>query len=506
MNDQIPKHLSRSKFQFGSTDPFFPGITLGVPNLHGTTKDFQHFLFKYLAMDNSIEQFVIIQKFLNSGHDKWENFFVLCLSSAAIHELRHFHEFYGSPFGAKILSNLITNTLSLPILMQVLLTEDTIALPISAWARLPVELHTLYQANTKSGKLSRRPPNPAAIAATGAECLINQILLLYQPSKSSSLWELSTRHLLEESALSVQNMLIGVIFGEKMLESFVNMVRLYDEEKDYDRLTSIWKLVGENAVVSATVRNAILFFALCGQWWDQTPTSYTNPADRLLGVSIIANRDRRNPSVVDILSFLDDCSEEMKVPTLTESLRQSMIWFENFVARAKVSVSKAWAHLSLKQSRERLTKCLDELTASHKYMASLILENPLSFFDPAQYLERIHDWLAAPRWYRSDTYFFSPSNPALNLHKTFGEGDWFVPGFVTVEGDDNLYAPFLLSKFPTTGTNILSPDSAYQFGIDNYLGNVCWTSGGFSDLLDAKMALIFLKSFFPDKEFIFLRP
>ncbi|MBA4386134.1 MAG: hypothetical protein C0410_15465 [Anaerolinea sp.] len=496
--------LDYCEYDFGATELLLPGITLNVPNIHGTSNEFTEAYLAYFYSDNAPSQMRIIDDALRNIKDSREIFYLLSLATTSVHELRHFHELFGSPFGAKIMYLLLENALCTPLALLSLDSEPTIALPLSSWRGLSADEFKLLTSQYNNVDLSPKPPDSLGIMIETIEERFNKIHRMY--TFSSNHWKtvLSTKHILETSAVSVQCHLINVIHSNKVTSFYKNILRNMDTTNTYHRINNEDDQLYCFAEMSPVVLNAILFYSLCADWWNEPQSALCYPSERLAFI-VEALRDYgRIPKEKECIEFLDYCAKKIMAPTLKESLLKSAYMLSALSVEIKERYKQVFSSLRLNKSLQMYLTLIDQIVASHAYLIQAILADPLAFFDPNKYIERATEWLAAPRWYRNNCYFFYVGNPYLNLKEAHDAGDWLVPGFTTVSDDDKKYAFLLLSKYLTVGKEIMTPQTVYHFGIDNYANSVLWANQT-AFHVDQMYALRFLKDKLPNKRIVLLR-
>ncbi len=504
MVDNNKNKLVYCEYDFGSTELLLPGITINIPNIHGTSEEFTKAYLNYFYNDDAPSQLRIVIDAMRKFKDSREIFYLLCLTTTSIHELRHFHEMVGSPFGAKILHLLLENALYSPKVLLELLPEPIIALPLSSWSKLSEDEFKLLKTQAKNTDLNRKPPDSLRVIIEKGEERFSKINRMYVHSSKHWKTALSTKHILETTAVSAQYELIKMIYGNKILEFYKTILREIDTTNTYNRINDVINEVKSPSYISSVVLNAMLFYSLCADWWNAQDLDIFYPSERIVLICEALRDYGRIPEDKECMDFLDYCAKRMMVPTLKESLLKSANMFEASSVETKERFKQEFSSLGLKKSLEIYLELIDQLVSSHAYMVQAILTEPLLFFDSLNYIENAMKWLAAPRWYRNNCYFFYVGNPYLNIQEAHDAGDWFVPGFTTVSDDDKKHAFLLLSKYLTTGNKIIAPEIVYHFGIDNYANSVIWTNqAGFH--VDQRYALQFFKSKFANKRILLLR-
>ncbi len=237
--------------------------------------------------------------------DEAQRLAVMSAGSAAIHEMRHFHDLCVTPWGKRVSAAVQAVTAAFGNVSRILAGERSFSVPL---------------------KDSSKPFPPDLVEPAGAlAACIDRAYSLVGRSPSLPDSPLEARHLFEAAAMSVQSEFFTRAFG---LGRAVGFAREISGRPDAEAYTRCWALFNSVAdQVAPGVRfdpaaaNAVLFWCLCADPADST--EFAHPVDRLNAALAYILHIKVLPDAERILPILEELSDILDLPVLQESLPEA---------------------------------------------------------------------------------------------------------------------------------------------------------------------------------------
>jgi hypothetical protein len=464
-------------FEVGEFSTRSLGVTVNLPARLGD--HFRYMSAVTLGGDPVPVRLQFLEDFLKKFPDDDARFIGLCYGTVAGHELRHFHDFLATTYGAFIMAEHMLAISYLFVVMAAMSEEPTIGVPLQAWAKLPEELHDAYRRETKSGMFSRTPPDITTRFTEIELSILDRIKRWRGTSPAHFPDWLATSHLVEATAIEVQATHMREVFGSERLAFFCNYLRNIDTERTYTIMWDFWDTISKQSPArphfSSAVRNAIAFFALCPPLNSKPTDPLAHPTGRFFSlVGYLASR-RWVPHDEDVLNLINGWAEKAGLPGLTEALTASAIYQEQFVQRLRIICKENAEVLGENIYPEGFLRACEALASAHKHMVTAVLSNPLRYFDPEYYIEDADRWVAAPQYIATDTTMFS--GPMFEDAEQRG---WRP--VVSRQGKAGVYHNLLYHPLTSPGQQILPPDLAGEFSIYVWMTYWLWSYGMLSSV------------------------
>lgn len=411
-------------------------------------------------------------------------FLIAGYSSALLHELRHYHDYLATPFGANVMIDHMLATRYTLLTLGVLAGEPTVGLPIQRWDLLSPTLHAAYKKQTRSGVFSQKPPPSLRRVTDSAHSILTRVETRLGPSPKHAKAGLTTRHLLEGSALCVQIEYIEALFGYDAARNFAQYVADLPGTALYSRLMSLFNSVADGLAAgrwfSPKVIDAIIFYALCVN--DDPSKEWSHPVDRLFAVLGYLEYSREFPEDGNILDILNYVSKVFSIRTINQSLDESVAQSDQFAKslRGLAEIDKTRGL----PADEKLCDCYDTWAAAHKYMVETIRRNPMIYFDPAAYLKTLTEgeWVAAPVYLAGAGPAFQASKPVIASLKEAGWNIVFGIGDLNKSADEIQEASLLGSPNLSVGRALISREQAWYLSGMTWITSALWSTGMLSPI------------------------
>jgi hypothetical protein len=461
-----------SVFDFGEFSPRSLGVTLNLPeDLGPHLLNMASFL---LADDPEEIRYLFLRDLLRNNHDPSTQFMIVSCGSALSHELKHFHDYLSSPFGCLVIREHLLLILQFLSVTPYLLPEPVIGIPLQQWRDLSDVRHKMYARSSQPRTFSKFPSAATEITEC-ADGIISKIQSWHGRPPFMPGFPITARHLIEAAAIEVQVSKISQSFGPEHGSSFRAYLRSRDDAGTYTAVSDLWQKVTDafgGAPVSAAIQSALLFYSLCGKPAADPTDHGAHPVSRFL---LLAGciRDRTGvPAETEVLAFLDDCAAKYVWPTLSESLQESS-WANHQYGLAMREIVRSLEGNNEANFPELIFTAYDAWVAAHEQMVSTIINNPMAYFDPSQYLLNVESWVAAPIYVSTTSpNLFIEGRPLPEaLRKRGWEPVWWA-------GDEEhrswrmIYGPEL-----TPGVPILSKEHAEALSCPIWVCYALWSRG-----------------------------
>jgi len=464
-------------FEVGEFSPRSLGVTVHLPLSLGDL--FPHFGAFLLSGESGEERYRYLAELLQKETDSHTRFLILSYATFLLHELKHFHDFLASPYGATLMAeNMLAAHYVWPVL-GVLSGEPTIGVPLQAWQDLSDAMHAIYCKQTKSGQFNRYPPTHVGRFTQAVDSIFTRVKAWQGTPPMAAEASITTRQLLEGAAVEVQATQMVQLFGMDSLVEFSRYLAQMDTDQTYTKTWALWDFVAQNlggdAEFSPAVRNAILFFMLCGTPQRKPEEIGAHPVTRLIAlVGYMLDRGEA-PQEDNVLEYLDTWAEERGESSLEDSLRHAVKWSRQFAAALRTlahSNEEAIGHTIYPND---LFDSYEAWVDAQEQMVKQILLQPMDYFDNDHYLLHMNRWAGAPIYVSTDSAFFSETNPMFDLFRQRG---WQI---VWAEGDAEgklpaqgrlVYGPEL-----TVGQPFLSRETAAGLSMHIWMTYLLWSRG-----------------------------
>jgi hypothetical protein len=416
--------------------------------------------------------------------DPATRFLLAGYASAIVHELRHFHDYLATPFGASTMADLaLAARYCLPTLAG-MAREPTVGLPLQRWQSLSPALHAAYRRQTRSGTFSAAPPAALGRITASAQSILERVERRLGPSPTHPESELTTRHLLEVSALCAQIEYVELLFGYEAAVEFAKYVADYPGTALYSRLVALFNTVADDLApgrhFSPLVMNAIVLDALCAS--GDPATEWSHPVDRLHGVLGYLQYAREFPDASNVLDILEHVSTTFAYPGVEESLNASVQRTHELARALRVLAERDRANgLPVDGG---LVDCFDAWAAAHEFMAGAILQRPGAYLEPASYLDATTSgaFVAAPVYLAGEGPAFRTSEAIV---AAFRQGGWTTVwglGDLAERPDEVQVASLLAAPGMTAGHPLIPLDRARYLSMTLWVTSALWSSAMLSPM------------------------
>jgi hypothetical protein len=470
-------------FDFGAFSFHSFGVTLTVPEEVGRRYPNAAASALLMFQWSGEERVRSLRELYAADADPGARFALVGYASALPHELRHYHDHLATPYGAsQMVDHLLAARYSQPAL-AVLAREPTLGLPLQRWDALSPALHAAYRRRTRSGAFSPAPPPALRRLTDSAQSILARTEARLGSSPTRAEADLTTRHLLEASALTAQMEYVELLFGYDAAVAFARYTADLPGAGVYSRLIAVCNATAEALApgrrFSSTVVNALVFYALCAGG-DPAAGEWAHPVDRLFAALGYLQYSREFPDDENVLAILDHVSRVFSIPTIDESLRASAEQGEQ-IARALRALAERDAANGLPVDRT-LCDCADAWAAAHAHMVAAIRADPMSYLDPQRYLDTLTlgGWVAAP-------VYLAGSGPAFRADASVVTGlraaGWTVvwgSGDLNRSATDLEEAALIASPDLTVGHPIVPRDMASYLSSVLWITSALWSSSALS--------------------------
>jgi hypothetical protein len=460
-------------FDFGEFSPRSLGVTLNLPEGLGRCL---YSMASFLMSDDPDEKrYQFLQDFLEQEQDGGAQFIGVSYGSAFIHELKHYHDYLASPFGCSVMMDHFLLLPHLFSVLQDLSTEPVIIIPLQSWRDLSDTLYEVLRKRSQGGQFSRYPPERSVRTIGYAEDTLRRIQSWHSAPFMPN-FPLATRQLIEAAAVETQKAQIAALFGPKRLAAFCDYLNRIDENRIYTGVSDLWQKVSENlggASIPASVRNALLFCALCGRAGSRPDDQEAHPVARFILLLGYIRKYGKIPTEDTILDFLDEWADYYGLPTLNEAMAASAKKNEAY-AQAMREIYRDRSEKDGWDFPEMLFDTYDSWIAAHDHMVSEILQNPMTYFDPSQYIGSGDRWVAAPIYISTtSTDLFGLDSPLFKRLKLRG---WESVWGVELSEDEGaialMYHPDL-----SLGIPVINREKALHLSTFIWLAFALWSRG-----------------------------
>jgi len=465
-------------FDFGEFSLRSLGITLTLPEqvMQRYPKIALASLHRFRSGDERIDFF---RQLFQDEPDDAAKFAVVGYASVFAHEIRHYHDYLATPFGAATMIDLMLAARYLPLIYYLLRDEQSIGLPLQAWEKLSSRLHRVYQQQPGHGSFKENPPEGTGRFTASADAILSRVHARLGRSRQHPEGTLETRDILEASALSIQTEQIERIFDYPTAVTFANNVREQAGTETYSRL---WQLFNTAAAdispgffFSPAVANAIILFALCGT--DKEGEEWSHPADRINAVLGYLLYSKEFPTEENILDILEYCSKIYNIPTMAQSLEESVDFTARFAKGLRIEWEKDTETLGVELSDDKLYNCFDSWVAAHEQMVSRILQAPLTYCEPKLYLSLINDWAAAPVYLAGSGPAFSVESPLVKNLRDAGWIEVWGEGDLKYSPDEIVQVELMHGPEMTEGSPVLLREEAQFLSLTIWMTYAIWSQG-----------------------------
>lgn len=469
-------------FEVGEFSPRSLGVTVHLPLSLGDL--FPHFGAFLLSGETGEARYRYLAELLEKETDPHARFLILSYATFLPHELKHFHDFLASPYGATLMAeNMLAAHYVWPVL-GALGKEPTIGVPLQAWQDLSDMVHAVYCKQTQSGQFSRYPPVHTRRFTQAVGNIFARVKAWQGTPSMAAEASITTRQLLEGAAVDVQATQMVQLFGMECLVEFCQYLAQIDTEQTYTKTWALWDFVAQNmgkeTEFSPAVRNAILFFMLCGTMQRKPEEIGAHPVTRLIAlVGYMLDRGKA-PQEDNILDYLNTWAEERGESSLEESLQNALEWSRQFAAGLRALARKNEEAIGHKIYPDDLFDSYDAWVGAQEHMVGQILLDPMSYFDNVKYLANMNRWVGAPVYVSTESAFFSEDNVMFDEFRRSGwqvvwaEGD--ADGGVSPQGR-LVYGPEL-----TIGQPALPRETAAFLSTQIWMTYLLWSKGMLSPI------------------------
>jgi hypothetical protein len=277
-----------------------------------------------------------------------ERFDTISFSAVHEHEVRHFHEFLGSPYGQSIMFDQTLLVSCLAALWSELREEEVLVVPLQKWAELNDTYYSVIERKVQPARLRRHPPPMTSALVLKTSKVLERLRSINRPCRQMDTiakgFAPTFMQLMESTALSVQlSRLKDIYADEALLEGYLRKLGEKDKNQRYLQTWNLWytlerqlklKRAGKlsKPAVPHTIRNAVTFFCLCATANDDASArDATAPGrDKFHPGSIFfklwceLRSEKRIPVDSAIVGWLDGKAKKLGLMTLRESLESSI--------------------------------------------------------------------------------------------------------------------------------------------------------------------------------------
>jgi hypothetical protein len=395
-------------------------------------------------------------------------------ASAVAHELRHYHDYLATPFGGSVMvDHVLASRYVLPA-AYVLADEPTVGVPLQQWQALTPRLMRAYKSRTRTGQFNDRPPEALARFTDSADAILKQVRLKHGRSVNWPELDIETTHLLEVSALAIQVEEIERRFGRERAVSFAQYVNQLGVET-YTRVFTLFNHfaneLSPGRFFSPAVISGVIFFALCGT--SEADKEWSHPPDRLMAVLGYLQASRDYPTDDNILAILDHVAVNVcHVPTIRESLAAS-VKLHNELSEGLPRLAPGGA---AKLNDQGLIDGYRGWAKAHEHMVSAILEDPMSYIDPARYLQNSERWVAAPQYLGGTRFATSGESRLIAQLKQAGWKVVWGYGDQAVSPDEVLGVGLMAAPTMTAGQPVLADADATHLSHTTWVVYLLWST------------------------------
>ena len=393
------------QMDFGGFDPSFLGVTIrfGSPRAW-----------------NAYQDLGASQPPASIPRDPDEAFETLSVASVLAHEIRHFHDFFLSPYSARVFRWRVHALVSLMQLMPFLIDEEAncMPLPLSTWsvaseaqrqrylAQLPrrtdgkqwnpVRVPYIDPALFNEAPATTEPQDrddavrQLIISATRARSQLND--LTYNPRTVRGDQSFQPWQLLELSAMLVQMQELFHIYGPDAVQQFLDCL-LRMEKNPYAAMLNLavdtWSQCGE--YLDPRMASAMVLWSVAGSYevddWKACPT------ERFVALwaHIMANGlPSRNTSLTDLF---EQWSAALKLSTIDQGLDEATAILTRMRDALEKGMLRAQDSFLSKKYAPLLLRMVDKVIDGSRHMVGTFRADPENYVDPMLYLEHLTDFV-----------------------------------------------------------------------------------------------------------------
>lgn len=482
--DDSSPDVTLPPFDFGEFSCRSLGVTVNLPEEVGRRFPDAAASAVLAFGSTAPERVAELRRLYTERTDPATRFLLAGYASAMVHELRHYHDYLATPFGASTMADyMLAARYCLPA-MAGMAREPTVGLPLQRWQSLSPALHAAYQRHTKSGAFSATPPAALGRITASAQSILQRIERRLGPSPTHPESELTTRHLLEVSALCTQIEYVELLFGYEAAVEFALYVSEYPGTALYSSLIALFNAVADGIApgqhFSPLVMNAIVFHSLCAS--GDPDAEWSHPVDRLHSVLGYLQHAREFPDASNVLDILEHVSTAFAYPGMEESLNAS-VQRTSELAHALRALAARDRGNGL-PADEGLVDCFDAWAAAHEFMARAILRRPGAYLEPASYLDATTAgaFVAAPLYLAGEGPAFRTSEAIVAAFRRAGWTTVWGLGDLDESPDAVQVASLLASPGMTVGHPIIPLDRARYLSMMLWVTSALWSSSMLSPL------------------------
>lgn len=476
-------------FDFGEFSLRSLGITANIPaSLDHLLPTVGGYL---LASDSLDDRLQLLKKALEQETGMNARFTLMGYATLFPHELKHYHDYLASPYGARLMVNHALAASYFFVVLHALAGEPTIGMPLQAWESLSDASHAVYRKQTRSGQFGRRPPATTQRFTRTVESILGKVSAWQSKLEGHPDARLTTTHIVEAAAVQVQSVQLIDLFGFEQASSFFDTLGQADTERTYTMTWDLWQaldqaLPGESGV-SPAIRNAILFYALCGPHQAEVKDPAAHPAGRLY--LLVTHLMKQGQALRDdtILDALDAWAADHGQLSLAESLKESAQFCRQFGEGLRKICYQNEQIVGQELYPDALFEAYDAWVGAHEYMVAQILPDPMAYLDPVRYLVNAKRWVAAPIYYATSAGIFQSGNPIFERARQAG---WTPIWGQGQEGEIQV-CRMIASPYPSAGQAVLSNENAWALSIFIWQTYLLWSYGMLSQLHRQVAAMVF---------------
>ncbi len=420
-----------------------------------------------LAGDSSIpERMAMLNNYIKEHQDAHTIFICQGYTTCLVHELRHFHDYLATPFGANVMVELMLGVEKVFAQVSALRGLPAVAVPLQAWRDLTEDEYEAVSAQIDPCKLPRTPPEFSLKLNRSVAACLERVKTMHGRAPSSPEVVLTTRHFVETTAMEVQAAQMYALWGGHGVQFFAETLRQLDERRLYTTTWDYFQLVTETAGqqfrFNGTLRNALFFFSLCGSAAPDAPKPVHHPVERFLLLIAYILQSGAVPEDKDVVAFLDNAAQAIGLEPLFASLQRSVDYVKRIIAGLRLVAAQNREKTGSEIVPESLFSAFDEWLWGHQEMVNQITAEPLTYFDPQKYFVSLKKWVAAPTYLAMESELFEESQPLTQK--------WLTAGWVPVwgwqrktPGGEKKSFQLMRGPVPSLGTEKLSAKSETFF-------------------------------------------
>ena len=476
-------------FDFGEFSLRSLGITANIP---ASLDHLLPYVGSYLlATDHLDDRLQLLERALGQEKEMGGQFTLMGYATLFPHELKHYHDHLASPYGARLMVNHVLAASYLFLVLHALVDEPTIGVPLQAWEKLSDASHAAYRKQTRSGRFNRRPPATTNRFTETVESIFRKVKAWQSKPEGYPDTPLTTTHVVEAAAVQVQSVQLMDLFGVERATAFFDYLWQVDTGRTYTMTWDFWHeldrtLPGQSGVPPA-VRNAILFFALCGSQRSGLGDLLTHPVGRLSALVIHLLKRGQALRADTILEALDEWAADQGQPSLAGNFNISVQFCQQFGEGLRATCRQHEDVLGRKLYPDALFEAYDAWVAAHEYMVSQILLDPMAYLDPVRYLVNAERWAAAPIYYSTSADIFRSGDPLFEGARLAG----WTPIWGQGRTWDDAVCRMIASPYPSVGQPVLSKENAWELSMVIWQTYLFWSYGMLSQLHRQVAALVF---------------